>query len=66
MPWGPSDASRFTNRARSPTRKRQWAHVAQNMMARGASEGAAIRAANGVVRDTKARKGRRIRRGKRK
>ena len=66
MPWGPSDASRFTRKARSPTRKRQWGHVANSMLERGASEGSAIRAANAVVARTKQRKGRRIRRGKRK
>lgn len=59
MPWKPSDAKRFTKKARSAVAKRQFAHVANNMLKRGASEGAAIRAANAVV-------GRRNRRSRRK
>jgi len=50
MPWKPSDATRHTKKARSAKAKRQFAHVANSMLKRGASEGAAIRAANGVVK----------------
>lgn len=49
-PWGPSDSTRHTKKARSAKAKRMWAHVAESMRKRGASEGAAIRAANGVVK----------------
>jgi uncharacterized protein YdaT len=50
MPWKPSDATRHTKKARSAKAKRQFAHVANSMLKRGASEGAAIRAANGVIK----------------
>lgn len=58
MPWGASDATRHTRKASSPVAKRQWSHVANSMIRRGASEGAAVRAANAVVK----RRGRRSRR----
>lgn len=50
MPWKPEDAKRHTKKATTPKKKRQWSHVADSMLTRGASEGAAIRAANAVVR----------------
>lgn len=50
MPWVASDATRHTKRAKSGVAKRQWANVADSMLRRGYSEGAAIRAANGVVK----------------
>ncbi len=50
MPGGPKDAARHTKKAKSPKAKRQWAHVADSMLARGKSEGAAVRAANAVVK----------------
>lgn len=56
MPWKPQDATRHTKKARSSKSKRQWSHVADSMLSRGASEGAAVRAANGVVRDRGKRK----------
>lgn len=49
MPWSPKDASRFTKKARSAKAKRQFSLVANSMLRRGESEGAAIRAANSVV-----------------
>jgi len=58
MPWGSGDATRHTRKASSPVAKRQWSHVANSMLKRGASEGAAVRAANAVVK----RRGRRHRR----
>ena len=65
MPWGARDATRHTKKARSPKAKRQWSHVANSMLRRGKSEGAAVRAANAVVKRGK-RKGRRsARRGRR-
>jgi hypothetical protein len=61
MPWGPEGASRHTKKAKSAKSKRQWSHVANSMLARGASEGAAIRAASGVVKKS----GHKSKRGKR-
>jgi len=56
MPWTPSDATRFTKKAKSPKRKRQWRDVADSMLERTGDEGAAIRAANSVVRKSPAKK----------
>lgn len=50
MPWRSTSAKKFTRRARSKTAKRQWMHVANNMLKHGASKGLAIRAANGVLK----------------
>src|SRR5215469_13891740 len=63
MPWGPRDAQRHTRKANSPTAKRQWSHVANSMLQRGSSEGAAVRAANAAVAK---RRGTRKRGGKRR
>lgn len=51
MPWAPSDAKRHTRKADTPAKARQWAHVANSALDRGAAEGSAIQQANGVVRD---------------
>lgn len=53
MPWNVKDASSFTKKAKTPKAKRQWAHVSNSMLANGASEGTAIKAANGVVKKRK-------------
>lgn len=49
MPWGAKDAMRHTKKASSGVAQRQWAHVANAALQGGASEGSAIRQANGVV-----------------
>ncbi len=49
MPWGPGDATRHTHAAVTPKKKRQWADIADSSLARGQSEGSAIRQANAVV-----------------
>lgn len=49
MPWEPSDATRFTKKANTPAKKRQWAHVANSALASGDSEASAIRQANSAV-----------------
>lgn len=49
MPWQPSDARRHTKKASSPKSQRQWSHVADSALSRGASEGSAIRQANAVI-----------------
>ena len=53
MPWKAKDAKRHTKKATTPKKKRQWAHVADSMLESGKSEGAAIRAANAVVKKKK-------------
>jgi uncharacterized protein YdaT len=58
MPWKPSDAKRHTKKAKSRKAQRQWSHVSNSMLERGYSEGAAIRAANSVVKKRKAKRGR--------
>ena len=51
MPWKPNDGpSRHTKKAKSPTAKRQWVHVANKVLAQTGSEGRAIREANAVVK----------------
>jgi hypothetical protein len=40
----------LTRKANTPKKKRQWAHVEKSMLDRGASPGAAARAANGVIK----------------
>jgi hypothetical protein len=61
MPWSPKDASRFTKKAKSPKRKRQWSHIADSMLSRTGDEGAAIRAANSVVKKSQSKRSRRRR-----
>jgi hypothetical protein len=43
-------AERFTKKANTSKKKRQWSHVEHSMLKRGKSKGAAIRAANAVVK----------------
>jgi hypothetical protein len=50
MPWKPKDARKKTHRAKTKKQQRQWARVSSTMLERGASEGVAVRAANGVIR----------------
>ena len=50
MPWTSRDAHRHTHRAKSARRSRQWSEVANSVLRRTGDEGAAVRAANGVVR----------------
>lgn len=50
MPWTPSDGpSRHTKKADSPQRKKVWAEVANDRLAKTGDEGLAIREANAVV-----------------
>jgi len=49
MPWTTKDASRFTKKAKSAKRRRQWAKVANSALRRGASEASAVRQANAAV-----------------
>jgi hypothetical protein len=45
-----------SKKAKSKTAKRQWKHVEESMKERGASPGAAVRAANSVVKKRAAKK----------
>lgn len=54
-------ASEHTRKATTPKLRRQWQHVRNSMESRGASPGAAVRAANGVVK-RQVRRNRRARR----
>jgi hypothetical protein len=58
-------AERFTKKANTPKKKRQWRHVYDSAKRRGASKGSAIRQANAVVGRSGKRKSRRRRRGRR-
>lgn len=49
MPWSESDASAKTKKANTPKKRRQWKEIANSALERGASEGSAIRQANGVI-----------------
>jgi len=55
MPWVSKDASRHTKKAKSPTAKRQWRHVANSVLKSTGDEGRAIREANAVVKRRKKR-----------
>jgi hypothetical protein len=46
-------AERFTKKANTPKRKRQWEHVYAATKKQGASPGSAIRQANAVVKRKK-------------
>jgi len=50
MPWDADDSTKHTKKAKSPTAKRQWAKVANGVLAKTGDEGRAIRAADSVVR----------------
>ncbi len=43
-------AQRFTKKANTPKKKRQWSDVEKSALKRGASPGSAIRQANAVVK----------------
>jgi hypothetical protein len=64
MPWKPSQATKFTKKAKSSTAKRQWRDVAngvrKKLLSKGVSaktaDAAAVRTANGVLRKRARRK----------
>lgn len=43
-------AEKFTKKANTPAKKRQWEHVEESAKARGASPGSAVRQANAAVK----------------
>jgi hypothetical protein len=50
MPWGASDATRHTKKAKSPKAKRQWSDVANSILAQTGDEARAVRGANAAVK----------------
>lgn len=50
MPWSPSDSKRFTKKATTSKKRRQFAHVANSILKRTGDEGRAIRGANAAAR----------------
>jgi hypothetical protein len=50
MPWKGDGPWKHSKKARTKKQKRQARAIATSMMERGESEGAAIRAANGVIK----------------
>ncbi len=56
MPWGPSSAKRFTKKATTAKKRRQFSHVANSILKRTGDEGRAIRGANAAVGRKKKRK----------
>jgi len=55
MPWKPSEAKKHTRKAKSAKAERQWADVANSVLAKTGDDGRAIRAANAVIARRKAR-----------
>jgi uncharacterized protein YdaT len=55
MPWTAKDAGRFTKKAKSPKAKRQFAKVANKVLADSGDEGKAVRIANAAVKKRKRR-----------
>ncbi len=55
MPWIAKDAKAKTKRARTPRARRQWANVADRVLAATNDEGRAVREANAVVKRRRAR-----------
>lgn len=53
MPWKTSDVAGKTKKAKSSRKQRQWVHVANQLLAHGASDKQAIIQANGVVKNTR-------------
>jgi uncharacterized protein YdaT len=50
MPWTPADAKEHTKEAKTKAEQKQWAEVANSVLAHSGDEGKAIRMANSVVR----------------
>lgn len=53
MPWSPEDATRHTKKANTPSKRRQWKEVANNVLEKTGSEERAMRAAASVVKRNK-------------
>jgi hypothetical protein len=55
MPWTPTDAKRHDKKAASGVKARQWSDVANSILQKTGDEGRAVREANGVVKDRRAK-----------
>ncbi len=51
MPWTPKDAPAHTKKANTPAKRKQWAEVADSVLAKTGDDAQAIRAANSVVKN---------------
>lgn len=60
MPWGPSDAGRFTKLADTFSRQKLWADAANRAKRSGCDDGQAIRLANSAVLNSVKGKPRRV------
>jgi hypothetical protein len=49
VPWTPDDATSHTKKATTEKAKRQWAEIANQVLAQTGDEGRAIREANAVI-----------------
>ncbi len=58
MPWTPGESARFTKKATSPKKKRQWRDVANSILRRTGSDSRAIRGANSVVKKAQSKRNR--------
>ena len=56
MPWKMSDAPRFTKKATTQAKKKQFAAVVNKVLAKSGDEGKAIRVANAAVKKAKKKK----------
>lgn len=50
MPWEHTDAPRFTKKANTPAKQRQWRDVANSELERTGDESLAIKAANSAIK----------------
>ena len=50
MPWTPANASSKTKKANTPSKRKKWAAVANDVLSKTGDEGRAVRAANAAVR----------------
>ena len=50
MPWTARDAAAKTKKATTPSKKKKWAAVANEVLSRTGDEGRAFRTANAVVK----------------
>ena len=57
MPWTPRSATKFTKKADTPEKRKQWSDVANDVLDRTGDEGRAIKAANAAVAERPSRKG---------
>ena len=57
MPWTSKDAKGKTKKASTPSKKKKWAAVANEVLSRTGDEARAVRTANAVLKRAKKGKG---------